>query len=219
MRNKNEYCPAHALVGVRRANSAGPRTLGLALLIGVLTPCEAAVAQVQVGTIEPLVGRGTPKPYAPSPAREEVAWTDTIHIPDGGFIKLEFSNFELAPGDYVVVRDPEGIHREILTNANGDHFWAVSVHGDTAIVELISDGQAGGPGFDITSVGVGFTRDPLCNACGPDVECLVAHPPNPWPNNSAVPGHIYPFRRPVCAIIYPNNPEGRLYQCTGWVVA
>lgn len=74
-----------------------------------------------------------------------------IHYPGAFFIKVNFAQFNLLPGDYVTVSNPEGT--EVYTyysdptvearEENSDYtvdsygrFWAMTIFGDTAIVEL-----------------------------------------------------------------------------------
>ena len=66
-----------------------------------------------------------------------------IHHQDADFIKVRFAEMELLPGDYVTVSDPTG--KEVYTYPGSDFtmdddpgFWALSITGDTAVVELHS---------------------------------------------------------------------------------
>ena len=64
-----------------------------------------------------------------------------IHYPDADFIKVRFAEMNLLPGDYVTVSDPAG--EEVYTYPGSGYttdddpgFWAMSITGDTAVVEL-----------------------------------------------------------------------------------
>ncbi|GAA4730566.1 hypothetical protein Prum_045950 [Phytohabitans rumicis] len=64
----------------------------------------------------------------------------TLHYPGATYVKPHFSRVLLLPGDYLTVSDPAGteVHRvggDLLSTAGR---WAMSVSGDTAVVELHS---------------------------------------------------------------------------------
>lgn len=206
----------------------GRRILAILVIMvaASIAASDFAKAQDIVGSIQDVDGRGSPQPYPPSAQPGGIVWTDTFQYDGAGFVKLRFEDVQLGANDQIIVRDPQNLHRQTLTIGNGATFWAVSVLGDTAIVELISDGVTGGGGFDVNMVGLGSifpapsdppTEDPHCIGCGPDVECSPAIPSVIFPGQF-VPPAVYPCRTPVCAIIYPFAPLGVMYKCTGWVI-
>ena len=74
---------------------------------------------------------------------DRASWTQTIHYPGAAYIKVHLLQVDLLPGDYVTVSDPAaeqvytypGSH---YTAGEREGFSALSVIGDTAIVELHS---------------------------------------------------------------------------------
>lgn len=101
--------------------------------------------------------RGTAHPYAfeQRPDSREV-WRDTLHHPGATYIQLHFSRFQLAAGDHVIVRSPDGeqsFRYEGLGRGgyglDPRGFWSRRVMGDSAIVELHSDGRGSGYGYEI----------------------------------------------------------------------
>jgi len=92
------------------------------------------------------------------------SWRQTIHVPDAEFIKVRFARVDLPIGDTITVSDPDGrmLHRypgSAFTTDDDPGFWALSIVGDTAIVELHSAGRASSPaqGFEIDRFARGLT--------------------------------------------------------------
>ncbi len=83
----------------------------------------------------------------------------TIHHPGATYIALHFADFDLAPGDSVVVSDPDGRQSTTLTGRgkmDAGTFWAQHVKGDTAVLDLVTRGEKLGKGFVIDSYAAGF---------------------------------------------------------------
>ena len=86
----------------------------------------------------------TPHPYPVDIAEHEgPVWVDIIDHPGAVYISVHFAAFELAPGDYVIVRSEDGAQswryeglgkRNLGRSKSG--FYAAHIKGDTAIVEL-----------------------------------------------------------------------------------
>lgn len=74
--------------------------------------------------------------------QEEDGQSQVIHYPAASFLKVHFGSFHLLEGDYVTVSDPEGIEVYTYPQDFGDGndgeagFWAMSVMGDTVVLEL-----------------------------------------------------------------------------------
>lgn len=90
-----------------------------------------------------------------------------IHDPDASYISPHFARFELADGDFVVVRSPEG-DRSWAYRGKGkgelgrtEGFWASHIPGDTAVVELFSRNDMGSYGYEIDRYARGFRPDEL----------------------------------------------------------
>ena len=90
----------------------------------------------------------TPHPYFQS-GTDGALWTDYIHHPGAVYISVHFAEFELAPGDFVIVRSADGAQswrytglgkRDLGRTKEG--FFAAHIKGDTAYVELFSGGKA-----------------------------------------------------------------------------
>ncbi|MEM8932538.1 MAG: trypsin-like peptidase domain-containing protein, partial [Acidobacteriota bacterium] len=88
----------------------------------------------------------TPHPYPTHRTGVEApVWVDHIRHPGAVYISVHFAEFELAPGDFVVVRSEDGrqswTYTELGKRGLGrskDGFYAAHIKGDTAIVELFS---------------------------------------------------------------------------------
>jgi hypothetical protein len=90
--------------------------------------------------------------------------SESISFPDATYIALHFAAFDLAEGDFVVVRSPDYKQNYVLkdqgrggrgTSARG--FFATHINGDTAIVELYSNNTHEGYGFVIDFFGRGYS--------------------------------------------------------------
>jgi len=155
---------------------------GILVLCGLVLTAHWVSAQEVVGEIKTIVGVETPHPYKAALVPGVATWSDTIYAPGATFLKLHFTNFNLDNSDYMIIKNPEGTQNHQYDAEWPSDFWAVSIFGDKAILELYSFSPEGGEGFQIPEFGYG-TKDPICpppSLCGVDVEC---------PN---VPSHIYP---------------------------
>ena len=100
-----------------------------------------------------------------------------IHHPDATYIAIHFSKFHLAPGDSVIVSDPWGGQSYTLEGKgkmNAGTFWSQHVKGDTAVIELVTQGQNRRRGFVIDEYAAGFVdlgseATYAAAAAGPDV--------------------------------------------------
>ena len=68
----------------------------------------------------------------------------TIQFPNASYIKIHFSQLDLLPGDYLTLSDPTGnqIHRypgSLYTTDQDNGFWALSILGDTVVIQLHTD--------------------------------------------------------------------------------
>jgi len=106
----------------------------------------------------------TPHPYPSSGSVQALlTWSDEVTYPGATYISLHFAHFDLADGDSVVVRSPdgeqkwiyEGHGRQELGVADGG-FFATHIRGDTAVVELYTTGEARSYGYLIDYYGRGY---------------------------------------------------------------
>lgn len=180
-----------------------------ALLLGA-TP---ALAQKPVLAGETRAySAATPRPYPVGSEQRPVVWEDVVSSPGATWIRIHFTGFDLAEGDFVTVRSPRGGQIDRYEGrgpyGNGD-FWAFSVEGDTAIVKL-HGGRNMGAGYTITEVAHGTTPEPqpvaevVCGTEGrKDVACYTS------PAKSLF--------NPIARLLFASG--GAWYVCTGSLVA
>ncbi|GAB2595048.1 hypothetical protein Aab01nite_26380 [Paractinoplanes abujensis] len=94
---------------------------------------------------------------------------ETFRYPGASYVKLHFSRMALLPGDYVTVSNADGTESyryEATQNPADSDRWAMSVTGDTAVLEVhrgpgnpLELGRLpGDPGVVVDRVAKGFTR-------------------------------------------------------------
>lgn len=204
-----------------------PRALGTcALVVGVAT---AAVAEdrcaafehqtgepqrLQVGEYE-AVKIATDHPYggAASAGHARLAARHVLSHPGATYIAPRFSRFELAPGDWVEVRSPDG-SRSWRYEGNGkaglgrtEGFWGIHIPGDTAVVELYATGAEGGWGFEIDRYARGtvdlWSAEAICGVDDKDwAKCYQVGDAD-----------IYDHSRVVARLLIQGSGL-----CTGWLV-
>ncbi len=128
------------------------------------------------------------------------SWSRTVLVPGAGFLKLHLVNVNLRAGDRILVRSHEGRIFETITRRGPRDlgtFWALSVPGDSAVIEFVFAAPYDQPPFSVDKVIVG---DPglfgaeenagrsLCGA--PDFEDVACYEGDPakWENMQAVAG-------------------------------
>jgi len=139
---------------------------GLSMLL-LCIPAAGQSAKLETSVLATQAGRGplqvgeevvrrfeTPHPYAPAApgSAGEPVWTTEIRQPGATYICPHFRRMDLAPGDSVIVRSPDGARSwryegtgKLGLGAKGG-FWAIHIPGDTAVVELFSDSGRPGAG-------------------------------------------------------------------------
>ncbi len=117
------------------------------------------VAQ-QIETNHPYTGSGAAQP--------ELVRTDVVAYKDATFISVHFEVFDLAPGDYVVVKSPDGRQSRTYTGLgranlgrSDEGFFARHVRGDIALVELYGAGNETGYGYKIDFFGRGYSDEEI----------------------------------------------------------
>jgi hypothetical protein len=93
--------------------------------------------------------------------------TESFTYPGASYVKLHFNRMAMLPGDYVTVSNPSGTESYrydapgLLDTGPVDK-WAMSVTGDTAVLEMHRVGPLetllGGLGVNVDHVARGFTR-------------------------------------------------------------
>jgi len=164
-------------------------------------------------------------------ASPDLVWSETLHDPRATYIAPHFAKFDLAAGDYVIVRSPagsqswryEGLGRAGLGLSPGG-FWSTHVKGDTAIVELYSRHAVGGFGFVIDRFARGFTSSELETfnpglnpGADPDLpapEAICGIDDSEWaPCYQSSEPEIYDKARAVARLLIDGSSG-----CTGWLI-
>jgi hypothetical protein len=202
------------------------RAAGLGIVLFLASAAAPATAMLRVGEDVPRVVE-TAHPYAgPGPReRAELVRADTLHHSGATYVAVHFSRFELAPGDHVVVRSPDGAQAwryEGLGRAglglHADGFWATHVKGDTAIVELYSARELGTYGYRIDRYARGFTQAEIAEKNPGEIpydpEAICGADDSQWA--ACFPGvepQIYDHSRAVARLLINGA-----FSCTGWLV-
>ena len=139
--------------------------VALAALV-VLSPAPSMGAgPVTVGTYV-AERHETPHPYRGG--GETPVWSTELRFPGAPYIAAHFGVLDLAPGDRVVVRSPDGKQsrtyrglgrQDLGRSANG--FFATHVNGEAAIVELFAAEGSQGFGMVIDYFARGYSQDEI----------------------------------------------------------
>ncbi|MEU4618534.1 serine protease [Actinoplanes sp. NPDC023801] len=89
--------------------------------------------------------------YLAGPQRQEFAY------PGASYVKVHFDRLTMLPGDYVTVSNPAGTE-SYRYESDSDGRWAMSITGDTAIVEVHRQVNPLGLGDVLGTLGVGIDR-------------------------------------------------------------
>jgi hypothetical protein len=189
------------------------------LLSLLLLPPSAGSAQdlisqgpLQVGEILEASYESAHPYFAPATGEHHLIRSEEIYLQGATYVAPYFSRFELAPGDYVVVRSPsghrrwryEGFGKADLGRTGG--FWGMHVTGERLVIELFSNGSAGAWGYRVGKVARGFADLSAKAVCGDDdkenARCYEMSDPE-----------IYSQSRAVARLLI--NGSGL---CTGWLV-
>ncbi len=111
----------------------------------------------------------TPHPHpAGDGEAARLVWSDEIFHPGAVYIAPHFARFQLAPGDRVVIRSPDGGQSWTYTGLGKadlglteDGFFAVHLKGDRAIVELWAASEEPSYGYHIDRYGRGYNMDEI----------------------------------------------------------
>ncbi len=145
------------------------RSLFLFLTLSVALAVQASgpTTPLRIGEHDYTQVLETPHPYPGSKSgKPELVWSDYYGHPAAAYVVFEFKQFDLAPGDWVEVRDPKGakVHRyegKGFLDQGGD-FITLMVPGPEAIIELYSANvKPGRFGYRIERVTRGFSAEEL----------------------------------------------------------
>lgn len=142
-----------------------------------------------------------PATFVRSEAGTGMVWRETVKIGGAAFLKPRFSNFNLAPGDVLVVRSKTGQVIEELRDQGpkrAGSFWGLSAFGDELRFELRAKARYTEPPFKVEHVIVGdpkvladISGIPAESICAPedydDVICYQSDP-GKWANIMASAG-------------------------------
>jgi hypothetical protein len=137
----------------------------VALMVG---PAAQANSPVTIGE-HVFEEYETPHPYQSSGSTQPMlTWVDDIVFPGATYISVHFARMDLAAGDYVVVRSPDGRQSWTYTRfgrhdlgATKEGFFATHIKGDTAVVELFTVGGSSSWGYEIDKFGRGYNNDEI----------------------------------------------------------
>jgi len=97
-----------------------------------------------------------------------VVWEEEFSWQDASYISIHFSEFDLAPGDFVEITSPDDQYGYVYQGqgkvvrggaATLSEFWASHIPGESAVVRLYSSGSTPGYGFTIDRWVHGFERE------------------------------------------------------------
>ena len=172
-----------------------------------------AWAMIEIGEHIPI-SIDTPQNYKGAPeAEQEVVWTYELSHPGATYIAIHFTDFDLGPGDLLLISDPEGGQGYTLEK-NGKMgagtFWAQHIKGDTAVLKLIAAGEKGGAGFNIDEYVAGYVE--LEPVPGPEAICGTDDKGNAICYQASHPTE-YARGRAVARLLINGSSL-----CTGWLV-
>lgn len=106
-------------------------------------------------------------------------WREKLAIPGAAFLKPRFSNFNLAPGDVLIVRAKSGAVVEELSGLGpkkAGSFWGLAVYGEELSLELRARARYTKPPFQVEQVIVGDARmiESLAPAGASAIESICA---------------------------------------------
>jgi V8-like Glu-specific endopeptidase len=203
---------------MRRSSIASIFFAAVTAVVAVVLAAPAfAQAPIRAGEVRPM-RLETPHPYALGTDARKVVWTDRVISPGAEFVRVHFSDLNLAPGDYLTVSSPDGAqvwtYRGRGPHQSGD-VWALAVAGDTAIVRLYG-GRGIGFGYVIDAVGhgtmpfyqkqTGPVPEVICGTNGvEDVACYATDPA------------LNADQKAVARLSWIQGAY--IYACTGWLAA
>lgn len=165
----------------------------------------------RVGEEHPIPRVETAHPYLAARGTVQV---EEIHVPGASYVAPFFSRMDLAPGDHLIVRSPDGL-RQWRYEGEGKPgmgrsrgFWGIHVPGERAVIELHGAGRGEGWGYRIEKVARGFPLrddrpDPICGKDDKENARCYKH---------SHPNH-YQQARAVARLLINGTSL-----CTGWLI-
>jgi len=107
----------------------------------------------------------------------EAVHSQEITSKGASYIAVHFNKVQLAKGDFIVVKSPDGERTWQYSNLNvksgSKGLWSVHIYGETAVIEIHSKNIKGSYGYSIDKIARGFSPNQLKNndeeaICGQD---------------------------------------------------
>jgi hypothetical protein len=152
--------------------------------------------------------------YRGTSTGEALVWEHDLVHPGATYIAVHFKDFQLAPGDRLVVSDAEGGQSYTLTGKGKlqlGTFWSQHVKGDTARLQLFSNNPFGEQGFVIDEYVGGFID--LGGQGQTEAICLGDDKENAICYESSHPNE-YNKARAVARLLIQGSSL-----CTGWLAS
>ncbi len=178
-----------------------------------------AQAPIAIGN-EFDVDESTNHPYCQ--CKTGVVYEKEFFNEGSAYVKIYFSNFDLAEGDYVEVFSPDTDDYAVYTgngkavNEEGkviNEFWSSSIWSDRAVVRLISNNvRVSNYGFDIKKVAYGFTPAEIEEKFATSLKSICGSDDKEWAK--CYEGTAMYEKAKAVSRLYINGSSA----CTGWLI-
>ena len=199
---------------MRSSQRFGIALAGVAALALTCAGAPAWAQRIEIGEHIPIV-IDTPQNYAGATgAEEEVRWRYRLSHRGATYVAVHFVDFDLGPGDFLVVSDPNGTQSYTLEGRGkmrAGTFWARHIKGDTVLLELIVIGRDGGRGFLIDEYAAGYVD--FGHPTGSRAICGVDDKENAVCYETSHPTE-YERGRAVARLLISGS-----WLCTGWLAS
>jgi len=183
--------------------------VGITLALVFAGTYAGAQSPVKVGETLDYTA-STPHPYPVGNMDRPVVWTDTVTSPGAAWLRIHFTGFDLAEGDFITIHGAKGeVFRYDETGPYGNgEFWSFATTGETAVVRL-HGGASLAQGYTIDKIAHGtlpsdqISLEVICSGDGrKNVVCYTDPPVSTFD--------------PVARLLFQDS--GAWYVCTGSLV-
>ena len=157
----------------------------------------------------------SPHPYSNS----SIAWSQRIKYEGATYIAVHFNKFELAPGDFLLVKSPDSDRSWKYTEKgnstySNEGFWSIPVYGDELVIEIHKNSNNNYYGYYIDKFARGYTEKEVNSERVGDFEslCGADDSANAICYQTSEP-NAYNRSRAVARLLI--NGTGA---CTGWLI-
>jgi subtilisin-like proprotein convertase family protein len=192
----------------------------VAVLLFVSGGATFAEAPMIIGEHIKDVVLETPHPYPSAPGLQAArVWTDHYFHPDAKYLVFQFAEFDLAPGDWIEVRDPSGQQVHVYSGKGfkdkGGDFISKMILGPEAYIDLYSRNPGNDHyGYRIDRITRGYSDLELgAMYGGPEAICGVDDKEDAACYEATFPD-VYDHARSVVRIVMDGSAL-----CTGWLVS